>query len=236
MDKTELLKLVADDRQEDVKVFLDSMTDMSSITKDNANDFIRNNSVLLSEFDRKVTGGITKYKDESFEREVNSKVDVLKSEMESKYNPQKSDDQKRIDALEELVESGKKKEIATQQMDVAKAILKSQKDSKENDIDLSFFDASKMVGVSDNETTENVNKAIQPYLDMHTKNSEGLGKVIQDKVDEVLKGSHKPVKKDGGATDTSLEARVQTVRNTGKAGNLKDRADMYREIRENKNK
>jgi hypothetical protein len=198
--KEEILALLDETKKVEFENYISKMVDVTSIPKEGASDFINKFPNLVSELDRRVSGGVNKYKDETFDIAVEKKVAEVKISLENTYNPVMTEEQKRIAELEKKIFEAEKKDVKNSQLSVAKAIL------KESDVDLSFFDVSSMTGESDEETRLNVEKAVKPYIDFHEKNVANLDVAVQSKIDEVLKKGHKPVEGKQNSDDTNLNA------------------------------
>jgi hypothetical protein len=224
--KEEILTLLDDTKKVEFENYISKMVDVTSISKEGASDFINKFPNLVSELDRRVSGGVNKYKDETFDIAIEKKVAEIKVELESTYNPVMTDEQKRIAELEKKLIDSDKKDVKNSQLIVAKAIL------KESDVDLSFFDVSNLTGTSDEETRLNVEKAVNPYIEFHKKNVESLGTIIQSEVDVILKKGHKPVEGKQNSDDTNLNAVLESE----KPMTLREQSLAMKQIRENKNK
>ena len=224
--KEEILTLLDDTKKVEFENYMSKMVDVTSISKEGASDFINKFPNLVSELDRRVSGGVNKYKDETFDIAVEKKVAEVKISLENTYNPVMTEEQKRIAELEKKIFEAEKKDVKNSQLSVAKAIL------KESDVDLSFFDVSSMTGESDEETRLNVEKAVKPYIDFHEKNVANLDVAVQSKIDEVLKKGHKPVEGKQNSNDTNLNAVLESE----KPMTLREQSLAMKQIRENKNK
>ena len=185
----EIINLLPEEKRETAKTYLESLTDMKTVTKENADDFLKGNSFLLSAVDSRVSKGIEKYKSESFDKAVEAKVAEIKKELDLKYNPTKTEAEKRMDELEAKLLASENEKISFQQEKLVKSILNTH---KEKGFDLSFFDVSKMLGKTDEETTLNVEKAITPYLELRAKDVEKFNEILQKEVDKKLAGNPKP--------------------------------------------
>ncbi len=226
MEIKEVVAELSDEQKEKFGSYLESLTDMTTISKDNAQEFINKNQSLLSTLDKRVMEGVTKYKNEGFDIAVEKEVAKVKAELKETYDPTLTKDQIMIKELSDKVKASENREIFSAQEKVAKNLISSQ------EIDLSFFDVSTMVGMSDEETAQKVEKAITPYKEFHKKNMEGLNGIIQSKIDEVLKNGHTPIKDGVNDDKVNVNARLQDDQPL----NIKEQAEMLKKIREDKNK
>jgi hypothetical protein len=213
MEINDIIQQLPEENRAEVTDFLNNLNPIAKIeNKDQALEFIKNNSLLNSAYDSAVSKGVEKFKANHLDIAVKEAEEKARADERAKVtkelNPEITPEQERLNNLEkannDLLATLNKKEQKEVGLNYIKTALPGDAQTISE-----LYNIDRYVGQNQTETIENLEKnIINPFKNFKEKQDTAIKEIVEKTISERLKQSqHTPGRSKVQTTNEKIELK-----------------------------
>ena len=191
MDLNTIIEALPEEQRGEATTFLEGLNPLKEIdSKEKVLDFIDSNELFQKAKDSIISRATESYKNNHYAEDLKKAKQDIEADLKKRLKPkEETEEQKRIRELEEKIQESENQRIRTEQQNFAMQYL----DGKV----FKGFNPSFFLGKDVEETKENLDSFLKPYLKMVEENQKAFEERVQEEVAKKLNGSIPPAGSEG---------------------------------------